>query len=373
MPHCNKQMISFFLTTECNLRCIYCYNKGEREGKGKQSLPLEIAKAGIDEYFANNASRHIRFYGPGEPTMAFDLMRRIVEYAKEKAGNAVTSELQTNGAFQERRRKWILENLNIVWVSFDGTPDIQNKQRPFPNNKPSAPKIEENVKWLTANKGNRNFMVGARVTMTDLNVSRQIEMVDYFDSLGIKYIWTDPIFPEVRKCPVNEDTDREEMSIDLGIYVKKFIEAHRYAKTKDIFYGSFLTCNFDGEAKVHCRACTPAPHLTTDGYVSACDLVVYGENPNHMDCFIVGKWNDQDKKFDYDPYKHNIIKLQNRNIENIEHCKNCSVNLHCGGHCLGEVQNETGKLDGQKPHTCKAIKALYKELGVCETYDYMHP
>jgi MoaA/NifB/PqqE/SkfB family radical SAM enzyme len=26
MPHCNKQMISFFLTTRCNLRCVYCYN-----------------------------------------------------------------------------------------------------------------------------------------------------------------------------------------------------------------------------------------------------------------------------------------------------------------------------------------------------------
>lgn len=26
MPHINKQMASFFLTTKCNLRCVYCYN-----------------------------------------------------------------------------------------------------------------------------------------------------------------------------------------------------------------------------------------------------------------------------------------------------------------------------------------------------------
>ena len=370
MPHCNKQMISFFLTTRCNLRCVYCYNSEERAKISEQALLLEIAKAGIDEYFTNNASRHIRFYGPGEPTMEFDLMKQIVEYSKEKDKN-VTVEIQTNGAFNQKVCEWFLNNINIAWVSFDGTPDIQNDQRPFPNKKPSAPTIENNIKWLNANKGNRNLMVGARVTITNLNIDRQIEMVDYFNSLGITQIWTDPIFPEVKKRPVCEDKNREEMSIDLKAYVKNLIEATRYAQTKGVFYGSFLTCNFDGEAKTNCRACTPVPHLTPDGYVSACDMVVYGENAYHMDCFIYGKWDEQNKKFIYDNNKIKILK--NRNIDNITHCKNCIAKLHCGGHCLGEVQNETGKLDGQKLETCKAIRTLYNELGTYGTYDYLHP
>ena len=44
MPHINKQMASFFLTTKCNLRCVYCYNSKERMSYKQQSLPLEIAK-----------------------------------------------------------------------------------------------------------------------------------------------------------------------------------------------------------------------------------------------------------------------------------------------------------------------------------------
>lgn len=372
MPHCNKQMISFFLTTKCNLRCVYCYNSEERAEVEEKSLPLEIAKAGIDEFFENSSSRHIRFYGPGEPTMEFDLMRHIVEYAKEKDEN-VSVEVQTNGAFSQKVREWILGNLNIVWISFDGTPYIQDKQRPYGDKlAKSSPIIEENVKWLNAKKENRDLMIGARVTITDLNVNLQIEMIDYFNSLGINHIWTDPIFPEVKKHPVCEDNYRAEMfHIDLDAYVKNFIEANRYAKTKSVFYGSFLTCNFDGEAKTNCRACTPVPHLTPDGYVSACDMVVYGENAYHMDCFIYGKWDEQSKTFIYDNEK--IKTLQNRNIDNIAHCKNCIAKLHCGGHCLGEVQNETGKLDGQKLEICKAVRTLYKELGTCETYDYLHP
>jgi radical SAM protein with 4Fe4S-binding SPASM domain len=358
---------------------VYCYNSKERAEVEEKSLPLEIAKAGIDEYFTKNKSRHIRFYGPGEPTQEFELMQNIVEYAKEKAGNALTTELQTNGAFSPKVKDWILDNLNIVWVSFDGTPDIQNAQRPMGDKfAPSAPTIEKNVKWLNANRGNRNLMVGARVTMTDLNVNHQIEMVDYFNSLGIKYIWTDPIFPEVKKKPVCDDLESRKndwvtkhLIKDLDVYVQHFIKAVRYAKQKGVFYGSFLTCNFDGEAKINCRACTPAPHLTTDGYVSACDMTLDGEDAYHMNCFIYGKWDGQNKKFVY--FEDKIKALQNRNVDNLAHCKNCIAKLHCAGHCLGEVQNETGKLDGQKAEICKAVRTLYKELGECETYDYLHP
>jgi radical SAM protein with 4Fe4S-binding SPASM domain len=333
---------------------------------------LEIAKAGIDEFFLKNKSRHIRFYGPGEPTEEFGLMCQIVEYAKEKEKN-ITVEIQTNGVFNQKVCEWILDNLNIVWISFDGTPDIQNVQRPFGDKlEPSSPIIEKNIKWLLANRDNRKLMVGARVTVTDLNVNRQKEMIDYFNCLGIKYVWTDPIFPEVRKCPVCDNKNPAEMyQFDLDVYVKKFIEATRYAQDNNLFYGSFLVCNFDGESKINCRCCTPVPHLTPDGYVSACDMVVFGEDAYHMDCFIYGKWDGQNKKFIYDEEK--IKMLKNRDVDNIQHCNTCIAKLHCGGYCPGEVVNSTGKLDGQIPAICKGIKTLYKELGVCKQYDYLHP
>lgn len=92
-------MASFFLTTKCNLRCVYCYNSKERMSYKQQSLPLEIAKAGVDYFFANNSSRHIRFYGPGEPTQEFELMKSIVDYAYEKAGNTLSTEKSRKYAF----------------------------------------------------------------------------------------------------------------------------------------------------------------------------------------------------------------------------------------------------------------------------------
>ena len=114
MPHCNKKRF-LFLTTKCNLCCRYCYNANERNSIEEQSLSYEIAKAGIDWYFENNESRHIRFYGPGEPTQEFKLLKDITTYAKSYLvrGDFVTMEIQTNGVFTENIREWILNNAKV--------------------------------------------------------------------------------------------------------------------------------------------------------------------------------------------------------------------------------------------------------------------
>ena len=373
-------MLSFFLTTKCTLGCTYCYNQEERAKLVEKSITLEISKTGIDEYFASNESRHIRFYGPGEPTEEFELMKQITDYARQKAGKGgITSELQTNGVFSSEVREWILDNINIVWISFDGTPKFHDKQRPFLNGEPSSPVIEDNIRWLLAEKGARNLMVGGRVTVTDLNNEHHKQMVDYFKNMGIDYVWSDPEFSPVRDKPFCDDEKAQaEYHFDMDTYVKNYIEAYRYAKKVGIFYGSFLICNFDSSTKINCRCCTPVPHLTPDGYVSACDLVVFGADAKHMDCFIYGELDKHTGKFKYDHEK--LEALQQRNIDNIAHCKLCPAKLHCSGYCPGEVVNETGRLDGIKPAACKAVKKLFEELYIeitedlnGELFPYPHP
>ncbi len=384
MPHCNKKMISFFLTTKCNLCCRYCYNAKERNAIKEQTLPLNIAKAGIDWYFERNESRHLRFYGPGEPTQEFERMKEITQYAKlhNNRGNDVTVELQTNGVFSEEVREWILNNANIVWMSFDGMRDIQDYNRPLNpkfetifKGKKSAEILEDNVRWLNQNKSNKkNLMVGARVTITAKNINKQKEMVDYFYELGIRYVWTNPLFYSVGQIPVCDDEQKKsEYNFDMDSYIDNYLDAYYYAKSKDMFWGSFLTINFDGESPYHCRCCTPleAPHLTPDGYISACDMVVLGSEAHHMSPFIVGKWNSNTKTFEFNEKK--LYTLNHRRSTEMKHCKDCPAKLHCGGCCLGETLNETGKLDGQNIIKCIAIRKLYNKLGSCEPYDYLHP
>lgn len=383
MPHCKKKMLSFFLTTRCNLCCKYCYNAKERNAIEEKTLSLEIAYAAVDWYFKTNESRHIRFYGPGEPTQEFTVMKQITEYAKNYpyGGERVTVEIQTNGVFVKEVRDWILDNANIVWMSFDGMRDVQNYNRPLNpiykevfEGKSSAEVLEENVRWFKENKGKRDLMVGARVTITENNVYKQREMIDYFYDLGICYVWTDPLFFTVGKIPVCEDDVMSKKSIfDMDTYIDNYIDAYHYAETKGVFWGSFLAVNFDGESEYHCRCCLPqnAPHITPDGYVSACDMVVLGAEAYHMGVFIVGKWDEEKKVFEF--YDDKITALNERKSTAMKHCQNCPAQLHCGGYCLGEIVNETGRLDGQNINKCMAVRKLLSELGTCRQYPYLHP
>lgn len=383
MPHCNKKMLSFFLTTRCNLCCRYCYNAKERNAIEEKSIPLEIAYSAIDWYFKTNPSRHIRFYGPGEPTQEFDKMKRITEYAKKHhdGGERVTVEIQTNGVFTHEVRDWLLDNMNIIWMSFDGMKDVQNNNRPLNpkysdvfGGKSSADVLEENVRLLNSNKEKRNLIVGARVTVTDDSIAKQREMVDYFYNLGIRYVWTNPLFYSVGQIPVCKDKAKQSSyHFDMDAYIESYLDAYYYAKQKNMFWGSFLTINFDGESAYHCRCCIPqsAPHITPDGYISACDMVVLGSEAYHMDIFVVGKWNKDKKEFEL--YEDRIKALNDRKSTLMKHCQNCIAKLHCGGYCLGETVNETGVLDGQNVIKCNAVRKLLKELGPCDSYPYMHP
>ena len=90
-----------------------------------------------------------------------------------------------------------------------------------------------------------------------------------------------------------------------------------------------------------------------------------------MDLFVVGKWNPEKKLFEWDNEK--IKALNERKSTTMSHCSSCIAQLHCGGQCLGEIVNETGRLDGQNPIKCTAVRRLYNELGPCPPYPYLHP
>jgi uncharacterized protein len=366
--HYKKEMISIFVTTKCNLNCDYCFtNKNQNEHKG-QTISLEFVKKGIDDYFTKKYMRHVRFFGAGEPTVEFDLLKKIHKYAIERGGDAVTFEIQTNGAFSDSVAIWLKNNINIIWISCDGTPEIQDLHRPFLNKdvrRKTSEVIKKNIHILHG--ADSKAFVGIRATITLENVLKQKEMIDYFYQLGIRDIWVDPIFPSVGATALESKNE-----FDTMMFAQEFLEATKYAYGKGMFYGSILTCNFSDSVNKHCRACLPVPHLTTDGFVSACDMALFGKDENHMSPLIYGEWDDINKTINYRDDK--IEYIRTRTTENMQHCEMCSAKEHCGGYCLGEVLNETGNLFGRKKGVCQAIRYLNDNIATeMRKYKYTHP
>jgi len=354
--------ITFSITSKCNLDCIYCYSN--KHSHKPQTLLLDFAKVGIDDFFDSSTSRRIRFFGSGEPTTEFQLLKDITLYCKEKAGDKLQAEIQTNGVFSDQIAAWIADNISTVYVSTDGEKFVQNYYRPSKGGKDTADIVSKNIKFLVKNGKGK---LAVRSTIGNANLYRQRELLTYFSDLGVKYVWTRPIFPP----PIGEQKGKDEI-ISLSEYAEEFVKAQSYAKELNIFLGSFMSCNFDVQHRHFCNASRPSPLLTTDGYVSSCDNVLFGENPGIYSVMIYGKWNPSEGKIIYD--KSKIDRLRHRIVDNIDGCNGCEVKYNCGGFCIAELLECSGDMYGKKEGVCETIRLMAKHMPLNDgIYPCGHP
>jgi radical SAM protein with 4Fe4S-binding SPASM domain len=368
MSHERKRTISFFVTTRCNLACSYCVNDIKKV-KAHQDIDLQFAKKGLDDFFVKRkdlfgkGNNKIKFYAVGEPTTRMDLIKSITEYAHKLKGDDLFVELQTNGYFSKKKAEWIRDNVDEVWISLDGSPEIQNKNRPRKNGKPTSAVIEKNIESLL-----ESTFVGIRATIAPEDAKKQSGMIDYFHSLGVRWVYAEPMFESVKQN--GSSCDSSITSVNLEEFVEEFVKAYKYAKSKKVHYGNFFTVNFDEPCDYACRSCLPMPQLTSDGYVSGCDLAYSGSSS--LSDFIFGKFDKEKGEILYSPEK--IARIRERHVDNISECKECEVKSNCGGGCAGLAYYATGNFLQIVPEFCNAIKYLAKHIPLNQgCAEHLHP
>ena len=363
MGHARKEQITIFPTNACNMKCIYCAADSARYQGNTQKIDIEFAKIGITDYFKDPNKYQIRYYSSGEPTQAMDIIVETWEYAYKLRGKRLVSEIQTNCYFGKDEAEWLASHITYIWASIDGWPEIQNKNRPLFDGSSTFDKVMENILYLK-----EHTWVGIRMTITSETIDKQLELIEFFANHGFKYIVSEPVFLPVKNDIVN--SPGKITGIDLKTYIKHFIQAWYEAEKMGVTYFNSFMVNFDEEVEYACRSCLPTPHLTTDGYVSACDLGFYGNTPlKHL---IYGKYNKEKKVIEYWPDA--IKKLRSRKCINMKSCKKCPVAKYCGGGCLGRAYHETRDFYGVIPEYCWATRYLAKHLPVGKMkLPYLHP
>jgi len=371
MGHYKKQQITIFPTTRCNMQCSYCVASKSRAGV-VSDIDLEFAKAGIRDYFEDGRKHQIRFYSNGEPTCALDIIKECCLYAysliKQRNNNdKLISEIQTNCYFNDDTARWIGENINYVWASIDGWPELNDECRKSTKDPRASYKIIDAIKLIKSIKEEKeDSFIGVRITATNYNVDKQVELVQYFNNLGIKDICIEPCFMPV-------DFIRTEKSItliDIKKYAEGFIKAWEEAQKLGVKLINSFIVNFDEKVEYACRACLPTPHLTVDGYVSSCDLGFSGETL--LKDLIYGEYNKQSGLIEYS--KEAIDKLRKRKCEFMQSCNNCEIKAYCGGGCLGRSYHETDDFFGTIPDYCWLIKYFYKSIFQNDfNIEHLHP
>ena len=126
--------LQFLLTEDCNLDCVYCYEKH----KNGCSLPAAFIREKIYQAMVARDSYEelsIDLFG-GEPLLRFETIREVVDWfhAQDWPENAKRYRfaVTTNGTLlDDARKRWFAQNKRdvILCLSMDGTPAAQNANR----------------------------------------------------------------------------------------------------------------------------------------------------------------------------------------------------------------------------------------------------
>ena len=141
-------------------------------------MSRETARQAIDAYIrvlrqCRKTSLDIHFFG-GEPFFAWETVFFAVAYARLQAreqGLECRFEVITNGMFEEKKARWIADVFDTVVLSLDGFPDVQERQRPALNGKPTYPTILRNGRILM--DGPAEFALRACISAE--NVEQMVE------------------------------------------------------------------------------------------------------------------------------------------------------------------------------------------------------
>jgi radical SAM protein with 4Fe4S-binding SPASM domain len=354
MAHVRKQMISILLTTKCNMNCVYCITSSNFLQAPEGNIDLDFAQKGIDDYFRMTPYPYVRFVALGEPTENFSALQELHAYATERSNGKAQFELQTNGIFSEDKAEWIAEHIQTVWLSFDGLPDVHDRLKRTLNDKPTSAIILRNLAILR-----QKTFAGFRATITCLNVDRQCEMIEFAAKHSVPAMFTKVMLPPANPA-VNHSFHAVARDLHVSImdYAKQFVKAWAFSQTTDVFYGNGYINNSDEMCVYACRACLPCPHLTPDGFVSACDRATRGNTP--LQEFIYGVWDQKKGEIIYD--KKKIGELQKRSVENIPDCQDCKFKYGCAGSCLGTSAQLTGTMFKVDHEYCDAIRYMCEHV-----------
>lgn len=333
--------IDLDITVECNLRCVYCF-------KEKWTEHMEERVAFDTIVWLLHASGPIKDVAVnlmgGEPLIRFKLIKRLVPFAKRRAaqmGKRIHFGMTTNGTLvtDEVVRFWKEWGLGFH-TSIDGTPEIQDKNRPTTGGRGSSHLVEKSVpKILDYRPG-----TCARATVTPETAHSLVDSYKYFRGLG----YTDIAFVPGGPSFWNDES--------IAVYEKQ-LAATMELVVEDMRNGTHIDfMGLDNWANAEKRGRSPV----TCGAGRALLLIDI-----HGDIWPCHRWNKQTHGSwrigsiyeQFNDAKRSILDVEDQTVLLEQDCPSCVANKMCSGGCPAENLEETGSVYRRHWNSCELTRA----------------
>ena len=316
---------TLFLTSDCNLRCLYCYASG---GEQPRYLDERIALDAIELIVRNAAESgtgkaSVMFHGGGEPTLAAATLKRCVAQARRRCDAQdldLSLGVTTNGVMSANMRNYLATRMSSVVVSVDGPPEVQDRLRPMAGGGPTSAAVERTLERLSRGP----CSVGARLTCTSESIEYAHATVCHLvDDHALTHIHLEPLFV----C--GRSVGRGLRPPDPGRFIEVFRACSDYAREHGVrlaYSGarqSSLTSSF-------CQASAPSFNVTTEGDVTACFEVASSDDPRAK-TFMYGSYDTATRSFVFDGGR--LAALRHLTVNDAPRCAKCFAKYHCAGDC----------------------------------------
>ena len=333
----------------CNLNCSYCFaSQGKYHGE-RAVMSYEVGKRALDFLIENSGTRRnleVDFFG-GEPLMNFDVVKRLVAYAREvegKHGKNFRFTLTTNGLLIDKDViDFANREMSNVVLSLDGRREIHDRYRVDYSGKGSFDRIVPKFKELVDARGGKGYYM--RGTFTHANPDF-LEDIKVMLDLGFKELSMEPVVaPEGDEAALTD----EDLAIVMEQYEKLaelMLEKHKagdpftfYHYMIDLKDGPCIYKRISG-----CGSGTEYMAVTPWGDLYPCHQFV-GEEKFKLGDIYLGVTNTEIQD-----------EFESCNVYAREECRECWAKLYCSGGCAANAYHATGSVKGIYKKGCELFK-----------------
>ena len=333
----------------CNLNCSYCFaSQGKYHGE-RALMSFEVGKRALDFLIENSGTRRnleVDFFG-GEPLMNFDVVKKLVEYARsieKEKGKNFRFTLTTNGVLvDDDVIDFANKEMSNVVLSLDGRKEVHDRYRVDYQGRGSYDTIVPKFQKFVKARGGKNYYM--RGTLTHANPDF-LEDIKTMLNLGFTELSMEPVVA----AQGDESALTEE---DKPVVMKQYEELAELMLKRDkegkpfTFYHYMI--DLAGGPCIYKR-------------ISGC-----GSGTEYM---AVTPWGDLypchqfvgDEKFKLGDIWHGVEnkEIQNEfascNVYARSECRDCWARLYCSGGCAANAYHATGSVKGVYKYGCDLFK-----------------
>jgi uncharacterized protein len=343
----------FFVTNySCNFACTYCYQ--DQYNNPASELSDDI----IDAFFTYvtrefaDRKKYLTIFG-GEPLLNSPKQRELITRIIDQSVKwGLELSFVTNGFFLEDYSELLTRGkIREVQVTLDGTSEVHNSRRFLKGGAGTFDKIVRGIDACLE----KNIDINLRMVIDRENISDLASLAAFAIEKG----WTKSRFfktqigrnYELHHCQSSPDKLFDRVSLFEAVF--ELTKQHPYITE---FYrpaysvAKFISENGDLPDPLFdaCPACKTEWAFDFTGNIYSCTATV-GKADESLGTFYPSV-----------SLKSDIVsQWESRDVTSIPGCKECPVQLACGGGCGSVAKNRTGLICSQD---CRPVKELL-ELG----------